>query len=75
MKQKFIKLLPESSNVRVKNDTNNDSTTIFYNSPVWPDRDCIILIPGVWRIKDTEDDILTLENEDEVIPIRHEVQE
>ena len=75
MTKKNIKLMPEHSNVRIKQSTKDDTTIVFYNTPVWPGRDCIIIVQGIWEMQSTEDDILTLVNNDEIIPLGHEIQE
>lgn len=74
MTQKNIKLMPEHSNVMIKQSPKDDTTIVSYNTPVWPNRDCIIIVQGIWEIQSTEDDILTLVNDDDIIPFGHEIQ-
>ncbi len=58
---KVITLLSEAKNVMIDKSLSNDEiTSIVYDSPVWPQRKCIYHVPGVWEIKRVQKNIVSL---------------
>lgn len=66
MTTKQIKLLENASNVEAK--VNGEITTISYQSPLWPERNCIHQLPGVWEVQSVSESHVTLVNHDVIIP-------
>ncbi len=66
MTTKQIKLLENPSNIEVK--VNGEITTISYKSPLWPERNCIHQVPGVWELESVSGSDVIIINHDEIIP-------
>lgn len=61
-----INLEPVCTNIRLGKST-PECTEIWYNSTVWPNKECIFIVRGQWEIESIVDHEITLVNYDEII--------